>query len=230
MSTRTRRVLAGAIHAVWEWVSVVGAVSPDDERGRRYRALGRGSMLAFPPGAVFGERWIAIGERTLFGPQVNLSVGMPGEPLDPESPPVIVIGNRCNIGRGSSIAARCSVVIEDDVTTAPDVYITDHNHTYDVVDVPVTRQWPAEDPVRIGAGSWLGTGVTILPGTVLGRNVVVGAGSVVRGEFPDNAVIAGVPAKIVRRHVDGAWIPPIGPQVVRPPDDYDVHAPPTWPG
>jgi acetyltransferase-like isoleucine patch superfamily enzyme len=49
--------------------------------------------------------------------------------------------------------------------------------------------------------------VVILPGTVLGRNVVVGAGAVVRGTFPDHCVIAGVPARIVRRYVPGSgWV------------------------
>jgi acetyltransferase-like isoleucine patch superfamily enzyme len=47
----------------------------------------------------------------------------------------------------------------------------------------------------------------VLPGTVLGRNVVVGAGAVVRGTFPDHCVIAGVPARIVRRYVPGSgWV------------------------
>jgi acetyltransferase-like isoleucine patch superfamily enzyme len=225
LSTRSRRMAAGVIHRAWAWISAVGAVSPDDERGQRYRHMGAGSLIAFPPGAVYGERWISIDAGTLMGPNVSLSVGMPGEPLDPEDPPVIVIGERCNIGRGSSIAGRNSIVIEDDVTTGPNVYITDHNHTYDEIDVPITRQWPAEDPVRIGAGSWLGTGVTVLPGSVIGRNVTVAAGSVVRGEFPDNCVIAGAPAKIVRRYVDGAWDPPIGDQLVRAPEGWDPRNP-----
>ena len=68
-------------------------------------------------------------------------------------------------------------------------------------------QWPSDDPVLIGTGSWLGTGVVVLPGSRLGRNVVVGAGAVVRGTFPDHCVIAGVPARIVRRYVPGSgWI------------------------
>ena len=80
-----------------------------------------------------------------------------------------------------------------------DIYVTDHNHRFDDPDTPIARQWVNEAPVVIGAGSWLGAGVVVLPGTTLGRNVVVGAGSVVKGEFPDRSVIAGVPAKVVRR-------------------------------
>jgi acetyltransferase-like isoleucine patch superfamily enzyme len=67
--------------------------------------------------------------------------------------------------------------------------------------------------VSIGTGSWLGTGAIVLPGSVLGRNVVVAAGSVVRGKFPDQCVVAGVPARIVREYVPGAgWS--------APPSDY----------
>src|SRR6202022_2422602 len=95
-------------------------------------------------------------------------------------------------------------------TMGPNVYITDHNHTYVDTEVPIARQWPAEDPVSIGAGTWLGAGVIVLPGAHLGRHVVVAAGSVVRGAIPDLAVVAGAPARVVRRHVDGdGWVPPI---------------------
>jgi len=121
--------------------------------------------------------------------------------------PVVRIGDRCMIGRGSHIVGHFNIDIGDDVHTGPYVYITDQNHGYEDPDEVVHTQWPSDVPVRIGTGSWLGTGVVILPGTELGRNVVVGAGAVVRGTFPDHCVIAGVPARIVRRYVPGSgWV------------------------
>jgi acetyltransferase-like isoleucine patch superfamily enzyme len=150
---------------------------------------------------MFGERWVRIGDATLLGPNTSIAVGMvPDEPgFDPPEGWVVRIGDRCNIGRGSSIVGRLRIEIGDDVTTGPDLYVTDHNHRYDDLDTPIARQWVNEAPVRIGDGCWLGAGVVVLPGTTLGRNVVVAAGSVVRGEIPDHCVVAGVPAKVVKR-------------------------------
>lgn len=201
-----RRWTSSAIHATWEWMGHHGATGPDDARASRFGAFGAGSCLSFPPGASFGERWIHIGADTLIGPYVSLSAGMvPGQHMVTD--PVVRLGDRCMIGRGSHIVGHFSVDVGDDVHTGPYVYITDQNHGYEDPTEAVHSQWPSDSPVRIGSGSWLGTGVVVLPGTDLGRNVVVGAGSVVRGAFPDHCVIAGVPARIVRRYVPGSgWV------------------------
>lgn len=165
--------------------------------GQRFAAFGPCSLIAFPPGTIYGERWISLGDKTMIGEQVTLSAGMmPGHDLGPE--PVLRIGDRCVIGRGSHIVAHLSIDIGDDVFTGPYVYITDQNHSYTDPELPIGRQWPVNSAVSIGSGSWLGTGVVILPGAVIGRNVVVGAGAVVRGQIPDHCVIAGSPARVVR--------------------------------
>jgi acetyltransferase-like isoleucine patch superfamily enzyme len=159
-------------------------------------------MAAFPPGSVFGEPWITVGEDTLIAAFVSLSAGMvPGQDLGPV--PVLRIGDRCVIGRGSHIVAHHSLLIGDDVFTGPYVYVTDQNHGYADPDVPIGRQMPVNAAVRIGSGSWLGAGAVVLPGACIGRNVVIAAGSVVRGTVPDRCVVAGVPAKVVRVYAPG---------------------------
>ena len=194
-----RRLAWQAVHRGWAVAQRAGAVTADTPAGRRFAAFGPGSIAAFPPGSVFGERWIAIGDGTLIGAQVTLSAGMvPGQDLGPV--PVLRIGDRCVIGRGSHIVAHQSLVIGDDVFTGPYVYITDQNHGYDDPDVPIGRQMPRNAEVRIGSGSWLGAGAVVLPGACIGRNVVIAAGSVVRGTIPDHCVVAGVPARIVRQY------------------------------
>jgi serine acetyltransferase len=219
LGRRRRALVANWIHAGWRHMQQAGAVTADSAIGRRFAAFGPGTLMAFPTGAVYGERWIEIGDKTMIAELVTICAGMaPGHDLGPE--PVLHLGDRCVIGRGSHIVAHHSIEIGDDVYTGPYVYITDQNHRYEDIDLPIGRQWPVNSAVRIGAGSWLGTGAVILPGAVIGRNVVVAAGSVVRGEVPDNCVVAGVPAKIVRQHVPGTgWGPPLRsePAVSAPP-------------
>ena len=153
--SRLRELRWRAVHWVFQTAQRDGMVTADTPAGRRFAAFGRGSMAAFPQGSVFGERWITVGEDTLIAAQVTLSAGMvPGQDLGPL--PVLRIGDRCVIGRGSHIVAHHSLVIGDDVFTGPYVYITDQNHGYADPDIPIGRQMPLNDAVRIGSGSWLG--------------------------------------------------------------------------
>lgn len=200
------RLVNGLVHGGWEWMVRHGATGPGDRLADRFGAFGRGSCLAFPTGAVFGEQWIHIGEDTLVGPYVSLSAGMvPGQAMVTD--PVVRIGDRTMIGRGSHIVGHFQVDIGSDIQTGPYVYITDQNHGYENPDEVIHVQWPSDVPVIIGDGSWIGTGVVILPGTELGRNTVVAAGAVVRGKFPDHCVLAGVPARVVRRYEAGSgWV------------------------
>jgi acetyltransferase-like isoleucine patch superfamily enzyme len=205
-NTARREVLWRAVHWGWREFQQAGLVTADTPAGKAFRRFGRGSIMAFPPGSVFGEAGIEIGEDTLIGQQVSISAGaLPGQDLLQLT--VLAIGDRCVIGRGSHIVAHESVTIGDDVWTGPYVYITDQNHGYEDPDVPIGGQFPVNRPVSIGAGSWLGAGAIILPGASIGRNVVVAAGSVVRGNVPDKCVVAGVPAKIVREHTRSGWLP-----------------------
>jgi len=214
--------LVDALFGGWRWVARMGTAGRGTRHAGRFGGIGDGSAFSWPPGPSMNEHLVRIGTDTLIGPEVALSVGMwPGEDLDPTDGWVIRIGDRVNLGRRCAIVGRQRIEIGDDVTFASDVYVTDHNHRYDDPDTPVARQWVDAAPVSIGAGSWLGARAVVLPGTTIGCNVVVAAGSVVRGEVPDHAVVAGVPGKVVRRYADGEWEPPLDG------DDHD-HPPPGW--
>jgi acetyltransferase-like isoleucine patch superfamily enzyme len=202
--TPSRRVLTAVKRAAgemvirgWEAAVELGAIGPDTRRGKRFGAFGRDSAICFPPNALFNEQYIHIGSGTLFGPQITLSAGMvPGQHM--VSDPVISIGDRCLIGKGSGIVGHLQITIGDDVWTGHHVYITDQNHGYEDLDVPVSRQVMPERPVSIGDGSWLGHGTVVLPGATIGCHVVIGANSVVTGHIPDNSVAVGVPAKVIK--------------------------------
>jgi acetyltransferase-like isoleucine patch superfamily enzyme len=192
-----RRLAGDAVTTIWDAAVQVGGIGPGSRRGRRFGALGADSVICFPPNAIFNERYIRIGESTLFGPQATLSAGMvPGQQMVTD--PVIRIGDRCLFGKGTGIVGHLEISIGDDVWTGHHVYITDQNHGYLDVDRPVSQQLMPERPVSIGDGSWLGHGTVVLPGARIGRHVVVGANSVVTGELPDYTVAAGVPARVIR--------------------------------
>lgn len=186
-----------AIAALWERLSVIAAVGPASRRGKKFGAFGEGSIICFPSTSLMNEQYIEIGSGTMIGPHVALSAGMvPGQEC--VSKPVVRIGDRCLIGRGSGIVGHFSIDIGDDVWTGHHVYITDQNHGYENVDIPISQQSMPEKPVRIGSGSWLGHGTVVLPGADIGEHVVIGANSVVTGVIPPFSVAVGAPARVVK--------------------------------
>ena len=198
-SPRANRLAFSLIQRAHEWIALHGAIGPDTPRGERFAAFGQGSIICHPHMTIFNEEYIAIGRDTMIGPHVALSAGMvPGQKC--VTSPVVRIGDRCLIGRGSGIVGHLAIDIGDDVWTGHHVYITDQNHGYEDVSRPISLQTQPEQPVTIGDGSWLGHGTVVLPGAQIGRHVVVGANSVVTGIIPDNCVAVGAPARVIRRH------------------------------
>ncbi|KPI11157.1 transferase hexapeptide repeat containing protein [Actinobacteria bacterium OK074] len=204
-----RRLVQRAVHAGWAWVQRKGSVTADAPGRFRFGSFGPGTRLAFPLGTVFGEPWIHLGAHCVIGEQVTLTAGlMPDLDLGPE--PILRIGDGVVLGRGSHVIADTTVTIDRDCYFGPYVYVTSTNHSYDDPHEPIGKQWPRMEPVTIGPGCWIGTGAVILPGARIGRNVVVAAGAVVRGEVPDHAVVAGAPARVVRRWDPAeGWQPPL---------------------
>jgi carbonic anhydrase/acetyltransferase-like protein (isoleucine patch superfamily) len=213
----------------WLWWSAVegGKVRSGSFRAARFGAFGEGTTIGFPPSDLIGPEAIHIGRGCAIGAEVALAAGYPTQQFAPGCPPVIEIGDHCSIGRGSFLVAIGSIVIEDDVTIAPNVYITDHNHTYADPWLPVGQQILQWEPVRIGAGTWIGTNVVVLPGADVGRNCAIAAGTVVRGTIPDHSVVAGVPGRVIRRWSEAeGWDPPL-PRPVEVPPGWPVGVPPS---
>ena len=215
INSRWQRLVTSLIHRCWNRVTTRGAVNWQHPLARKFGSMGEGSWMAFPPGDCTNAHAIHIGANCFIGAGVTLAVGMPTEVYAPGCDPVIEIGDRTTIGKDCWFVARHSIVLEDDVTIAPNVYFTDHNHTYADPWLPVGQQILQGHPVRVGAGTWIATNVVILPGTNIGRNCTIAAGAVVRGDIPDHSVVAGIPGRVIRRwtKADG-WVPPITNEVV----------------
>lgn len=226
IARHARALGSRALHAGWAWAREAGKVRAGSPVARRFGAFGEGSTLGFPAGDLIGPQAVHIGAGCVIGVEVSLAAGFPAQVFPDRCAPVITIGDRCSIGRGGYLVGLSSIVLEDDVTIAPNVYITDHNHTYADLWLPIGQQWPEQADVVIGSGTWIGTGVIVLPGTRIGRHVTVAGGSVVRGEIPDHSVIAGVPAKVVRRWTEeDGWVPPL-PRHLPIPPGWPVGIPP----
>jgi acetyltransferase-like isoleucine patch superfamily enzyme len=99
----------------------------------------------------------------------------------------LALSGNCYLQAGNGIW------IGDDTIFAPGVKIISANH-----DPSNNMEWKKDLPVLIGKRCWIGANSVILPGVQLGDDCVVGAGSVVNKCFPDNTVIAGVPAKRIK--------------------------------
>jgi acetyltransferase-like isoleucine patch superfamily enzyme len=200
-----RWVNAGVL-AGWRWLDRAGEVVPGTRAADGFGSFGPGSCIGFPAATLMGTRAIHIGSGTLVGRQATLAVGYgPNDPNLAERS--LVIGDRCVLGARITIVAHTSVVIGDAVWFGQDVFVSDSGHGYQDPDRPIGEQFGGLQPVTIGSGSWLGHGSIVLPGAQIGRNVVVAAGSVVRGVVPDHSVVGGAPAKLIRRFEPGVgWV------------------------
>jgi len=107
------------------------------------------------------------------------------------------IGNHVWIGPHSYFDAR-NLILEDYVGWGPGAKVLGSSHTGEPVDIPIIASELKIDPVVIGYGADIGTNATILPGVRVGAHSIVGAGSVVTEDVPDYAIVAGVPARVLR--------------------------------
>tara|TARA_R110002073_G_scaffold297141_1_gene463215 strand:+ start:192 stop:797 length:606 start_codon:yes stop_codon:yes gene_type:complete len=117
------------------------------------------------------------------------------------------IGSGCVIGSYNHIFATKSIKIGDNVLTADKVYISDNLHNYEDINIPIIHQGVRQiQKVEIGDGTWIGENACII-GVNIGKNCVVGANSVVTKDVPDYSIVAGIPAKIIKKYdnVNKSW-------------------------
>lgn len=122
--------------------------------------------------------------------------------------PLLSIGDGTYIGHYAHIVAMSSVHIGKKVLIADRVYISDNLHSFEDVNVPIIDQ-PVKfrASVAIGDGSWIGENVCII-GARVGRQCVVAANSVVTSDVPDFCIVAGIPARVIKRYdsVSSEWV------------------------
>jgi bifunctional N-acetylglucosamine-1-phosphate-uridyltransferase/glucosamine-1-phosphate-acetyltransferase GlmU-like protein len=161
--------------------------------------LGRGVKIEYPECVSLGDNvhlndycWLSVVTQ-------NFEVGRPTVSLKPE----LSIGNGSYIGRFGTLACINRLTIGHSVMISDRVFIGDAAHGYARTDLPIRDQYmTSKGPIEIGDGTWIGIGVSVVANVKIGRNCVIGAGSVVTHDIPDFSIAAGVPAKVLRS-IDG---------------------------
>lgn len=116
------------------------------------------------------------------------------------TPLYINYGKNTKIGQNVFINFDCvfldlgGITIEDNVQIAPKVCLLTESHPLN----PTERQSLISKPIQIKKNAWIGANATILQGVTIGENAIVAAGAVVSKDVPDNTVVAGIPAKIIK--------------------------------
>jgi acetyltransferase-like isoleucine patch superfamily enzyme len=113
----------------------------------------------------------------------------------------IHIGDNCSVNPFTIIYGSGGAYIGDNVRIAAHVVIVPENHNPGTDDIPVHLSGKTSKGIRIDDNVWIGAGVKILDGVCIGRNAVIGAGSVVTHAIPANATAVGVPARVVKTKV-----------------------------
>lgn len=150
-------------------------------------------------------RYVSLGSNVRLGRRCRIQ-GVPrygSQAFDPH----IIIGSHVAVEQDLYLTCASRISIGDHTAIAAFVTITDIDHQYADPALPIEAQPITVEEVSIGPDCKIYNGAVILKGTRIGRHCVVAANAVVRGEFPDYCVIAGAPARVVKRYnaATGLW-------------------------
>ena len=161
---------------------------------------GNKNWFVGPMSVMHGARFAHIGENFSAGRAFRLDVI--DDYFGQKFSPSLNIGENVSVQDFCHIGCVDSIEIGDGTMIASKVFITDHFHgeisSEDLKRAPMERVL-SHKPVKIGKNVWMGDGVCILPGVTLGDNVIVGSNAVVTHSFEANSIIAGCPARLIKK-------------------------------
>lgn len=176
-----------------------------DENSRHYvidnlKSLGKN--YAIPPQIfIKNPQYISVGDH--FSAMYNLRLEAWDEFIDQKFTPSLEIGNNVSFNTDCHVGCINKIIIGNNVMIASRVYISDHSHGNASLDsikiIANHRPLITKGPVIIEDNVWIGEGACILPGVTIGKNSIIGANAVVTKNVPANSIVAGVPAKILKK-------------------------------
>lgn len=167
---------------------------------RKLKVYGE-NVVIIPPMTLKGGKYISIGENFSCGTGMMMQCWdqYEGEKYSP----CLVIGSNAEFGRFNHIGCISQIIIGDNILTGSNVHITDHNHgeikKEENLQPPIKRNLHSKGSVIIGNNVWIGDNVVVMPGVTIGDNAIIGANAVVTKDVEKNCVVAGVPAKLIKK-------------------------------
>ncbi|MDF2820342.1 MAG: dapH 1 [Clostridiales bacterium] len=165
----------------------------------KFRSFGNFSYIGKPI-YLSGTKKVTIANKVRIFPGLRMEVyGKNGK---------ITIEENVSIGQNLHITSSDDeLIIGKNTTILGNVYITNIDHEYRIIGKHIMDQDYIIKKTIIGENCFIGFGVGIQAGTILGKQCIIGSNSIVRGTFPDYCVIAGAPAKVVKKynHNNGIW-------------------------
>ncbi len=167
---------------------------------QQLRECGENVIFAYPI-TFIGLKYISIGNNCCIGQRMKI------EAYDKHMKnlylPSLMVGDNVNVGNDCHFGCVNSIVIGNNVLIASKVFITDHFHgdtTRESIFLPPNvRKVISKGPVIIEDNVWIGEGVSIMPNVRIGKNAIIGANAVVTKDVPENTVVGGNPAKIIKQ-------------------------------
>ena len=152
--------------------------------------------------------YIRIGDNVLLDRNVRVDV----VEVPDHDEPVILLDDGCNLGQRATILAINKIHIERNNIFGPSVFVTDHNHSFEHLDISIKEQGITEGgTIRFEEGCWIGFGAAIVCSSgelIIGKHSVIGANSLVTRSIPPYSIVMGNPGRVVKQYdpVKGQWV------------------------
>lgn len=166
---------------------------------KQLKSYGKNPNIMFPI-TTNGLESISIGDN--FSLCARARIETYSKHLDSIYTPEMIFGDNVNIGYDCHIGCVNKVIIGNNVLMASKIFITDHFHGDTSIDSlkspPNLRKVISKGQVIIEDNVWIGEGVSIMPNVTIGKNSIIGANSVITKDIPDNCVVVGNPARVIK--------------------------------